>query len=114
MDQVFAYCQNNVTVLQCPSQQTLWPTNSSGTRIFTMAAPYKTPKYTPGYGMSRHAGTSYLSNSVYRLVGIPLSRVVNPAKKIWFADAGWLRWATGSPNADKEGFTSNIESRGAS
>lgn len=49
----------------------------------------------------------------YAYVGIPLSRVVNPAKKIWFADSGWFRWATGSPNADYDGYTSYLESRGA-
>jgi prepilin-type N-terminal cleavage/methylation domain-containing protein/prepilin-type processing-associated H-X9-DG protein len=111
MDQVFAYCQNNIKVLLCPSQQTLWRST------WNMAPPHVEPKYAPGYGMSRHAGTSYNTStnnpSPYKSVGIPVSLVVNPARKIWFCDGGWYRWGTGTGNLDQEGFTSNIESRGA-
>lgn len=106
LDQVFEYCQKNVKVLQCPSQQTLWPSNK-------MIPPYITPKYAPGYAISKQAGTSYSTNSIYRFIGIPITKVANPAKKIWFGDAGWYRWGTGTPNADREGYTSNFESRGA-
>ena len=111
MDQVFAYCRNNTKVLQCPSQQTLWRST------WNMAPPHIEPKYAPGYGMSRHAGTSYNSStnnpSPYKGIGIPLRLVANPARKIWFCDSGWFRWATGSSNADVESWTPNIESRGA-
>jgi prepilin-type processing-associated H-X9-DG protein len=42
-----------------------------------------------------------------------LFRCIKATRKIWFADAGWFRWATGSPNLDQEAYTSNIESRDA-
>jgi len=107
LDQVFMYCQKNIRVLQCPSQQTVWPSNK-------MIPPYVTPKYAPGYAISIQAGNSYNTNSVYRFVGVQLSRVVNPSKKVWFADGGWYRWATTNPAQEREGYTSNIETRGAS
>lgn len=113
LDQVFAYCQNNIKVLQCPSQTRLWNDPSSSLYGYRMAAPYVTPKYAPGYGISMQAGTSLSTNSIYRLVGIPISKVANPARKVWFADSGWFRWATGSPNLDYDGYTSYFDSRGA-
>jgi prepilin-type processing-associated H-X9-DG protein len=107
LDQVFSYCQNNIRVLQCPSQETLWhPTN------YRMIPPHTTPKYYPGYGINPQAGGwSFSSNFAY--VGIPISKVVNPSKKIWFADSGWFRWLTGSTNPDYDGYSSYFESRGA-
>lgn len=108
LDQVFFYCQKNIGVMLCPSQQTKWsPT------FYRMVKPYVTPEFLPGYAISKQAGTSYSTNSPHVNVGVSLSRVVNPSRKIWIADAGWLRWATGSTNPEQEGYTSNIESRGA-
>jgi prepilin-type processing-associated H-X9-DG protein len=52
----------------------------------------------------------------YDNVGIPLSKVVNPARKIWFADSAWYRWAGGAAGAslvDQESYSAYFESRGA-
>jgi len=105
LDQVFLYSQKNVSVLQCPSQQTLWSSS------YRMVSPYKTPKYAAGYAISWIMGGKMSTANLN--VGIPLSRVVNPARKVWFADSGWFRWGTGSPNTDVEAYSSHIESRGA-
>jgi prepilin-type N-terminal cleavage/methylation domain-containing protein/prepilin-type processing-associated H-X9-DG protein len=81
LDHIFAYCANNIAVLQCPAQRTLWPAS------YKMAPPYVTPKYAPGYSINQQAGGWLSVSSPWG--GIPLSRVVNPASKVWFADGVW-------------------------
>ena len=79
LDRIFPYTQNQIGVLECPSQRTERSTSQQ------MPAPYPSRKYKPGYLMNMHAfkWSSGLS--------IKLNEVKNPHSKVWFADSayGW-------------------------